>query len=1472
MINKLRIIFILMLCSLFGNGSAFAFDATLVHQYTFSDLWSSTNDVKDSVGTSDGRVFGGATRVIDDNFLGLAATCSVADFNNGYILVDSLGLNTNDNMQTSVSFWIKWRGNISENNENRQMPMAWNTFDLLFRGSSFGFNNFNGNGTANNIFGVQSDALNKNGENSWVHIAAVFTNRTTDSRNKLYINGELQNLSDLKNGFSNKNEYSVIAQTLSIGGHVRGESRFPINGSIGNFRIFDGEITQTQVNSDMTNIDDACSPPPPLFSPIVEYHFDNEHSSITNGVIDSSGNNNHGTAFSVGNSDGLLCDAADFSATGISDYIVANNKALDGLTDFTAMAWIKTTQTSGITIFSAGSSDSSLGTNEALFYFSDGERFWPSITVTPFDTSTQLSSTSNINNDQWHQVVWTRDASTAQSCFFFDGVAQGCVIHTDGDDNSAISVLEGGLILGQEQDSLGGSFEVDQSFIGLMDEFMIFPGLLGQIDIETINNNIRAGNSWDGSLRACLSEPPVLDMRFDEESWSGSNAVIDSSGNEYHGTAFGSAKPIEGVFEACNAVDLSEEGISDYISLNHEAIDGLTDFTIVFWGKQNPDADHSMTPISGFNNGVQDELLLSFTADANNSIYKIRSIIDGSRAEVDYQYDTQWSQFVWTHDSATRQSCIYQDGVLLNCQNLGAGQSLDISSDGFILGQNQNQKQEGNQLSNIFANNEGWDGLIDELLIFPSALTLAQIQVYRQYAIDGKDWQGNLKSCNSVIDHYRFELPSSGLTCAPSDIKISACEDEFCSTLSSEVSSLTLSPSGQWSGNNVTGNAVSFIEDTGTGGVGLSHSTAESITISASNLNPIPTSDNPIQCFVGTTSTSCTLAFADAGFIFSTTDGGVIPTQISNKPSSQEFNARTLTIQAVEKDTETGACEAVFPANTDVDIELKLNCASGTCSDINVTTLSNASSQSIGQTYTNIAFRFGDNSLATYELTYPNAGQMSFSARKIDSLESGATLIGTSNDFVVKPFGFKFEFPNDIDPFSDGNSAADGDFSIFKKAGEEFTVNAVAIGWQSGEDSVGNNDSFDGNINLSANANDNPTIKFFANEFVKLTHQLQYPTTGSSGTFSVSNSLLSDSTGTSTASFTDAKWSEVGVISLTAALNDSDYLGAGNVSGTVTNVGRFTPDHFDYSDVMEGELTGQCSNQTFVGELTAGGLGALTYGGQNPSMTLTAKNSDGNTTVNYRDDFFRFGAVAATFDSLVHIDDSSILTPSLITLSGVNDIGTVEQKKTGSLIDYGQFTYTASDSDHFVYTRDESSQVAPFPANIQYKVQTLTDLDGIGLSSGASPILNAISPETHNMIYGRVTLDNTFGPETETLAMPIRHESFNGTNFETNTIIGESCAQAVFPNTDFSLSPLPLGDLDQSQIESSTLWRSGVASLLIPPPNTAQNDIDVELTVPAWLMFDWDNDATTIDTNPTATATFGRYRGNDRIINWRENR
>lgn len=1428
-IKKLSVFILLAILQLLAVQFVRA-DGTLVHEYTFANAWSSSTPVTDNIGNSNGNVVGQVSRVTNASFGGLTNTCFAADFTNGHIRLNNLNIDQDSDANpepTTITFWMRWEGN------NNQMPFAWTRYDLWLRDNSFGFNHWQ-----SNVYGISSNTL----DSQWVHVAAVFHNRDFFS-NELYINGIKQTLTDRRNRSSATG--GQVWDTLSIGAHrTSGNSdNYEFGGQIANFRIYRGVITENQVTQDMQNISGACGTS--ISGPTVEYRFDNFHNSTAGSVLDSSGNDNHGTAFTASNAQGLLCTAADFSTPGDANYIVANRQALNGLSDFTAMAWIKTDQTNASTIFSAASSDSSLGANEAVFYFDNANQFWPTITASPFNASTRLGTTSNINDGQWHQVVWTRQAATRESCFFVDGIAQGCVTHDDGDDTSPIGVANGGLVIGQEQDSLGGEFEVNQSFDGLMDEFMIFDYVMSQASINTINSNIRSNKNWDGTPRAeCAVAFPIVDLRFDENSWNGNGSVLDSSGSGYNGTPFGSAAPISGL--SCNALNLRATGIADYVALSNQGVNGLQDFSIVFWGKI--EGSNNMAAISGARGSQNNELLMFF--QPQNS--RIRAFIKGQARSFNTTFDNEWHQYAWTREASTGRNCLYKDGIEISCNSNFSKNPLNISENGLILGQEQDNVGGG------FQESQAWNGLIDEFLIFPAVLTAAEIQEYRQNILDGNDWRGLPKACNDTVDHYRFEFSNNGLTCAASNITLRACEDSTCSNEATINTSLDLSPVNQWTGNDVTGSSTNF---TGSTGLFLSQNTLGTIAIGASNLNPAPSSATPVQCYNGSTAINCEIAFKDTGFLFNQ-----IPTQISGKPSNTEFNKKVLTIKAVAKNSVTGVCENVFANNTDVILQLKTNCHAdiGNCSNAFITKEGGTSAEQINGTYSDVTLRFGADSTAQYSYEYFNAGEMSLSARKVVTLPSGdnAVLEDSSNSFVIKPFGFKFVFPEDSDPYSDGNPS--GDFSKFKQAGQAFKINAVPIMWQSGED--GDPDvpsTHDGNIDANKNADDNVAVANFAGESVKLAHQLVLPTVaqgGNAGSFTATNTALDNSV----ASFVDARWNEVGIINIAADLVDGNYRGGGNVVGYANNVGRFYPDHFTVSNLVTGDLTGQCVNQTFIGELTADGAdsdsaldGALHYYSTNPAMRINAMASDGTTILNnYRGDFMRLQNNSVTFNSAT--------SPKGLAVSSVIETGTINESA-------GVVTFTMSDNDNFTFVRTNAAKVAPFSATLNFPVAQVKDQDDVVLKTDVSATLSASSKGDHEVVYGRIKLHNAFGPDNQALAMPVEHQLYNGTEFVTNTVIGNGCSYPVTPSSDFTLGTSPFGDITAASLTTPLTWQSGLGRLLIPVSNLS-GELPMEMDVPTWLRFDWDNNPATADTNPNANAVFGRYRGNDRVINWRERR
>ena len=187
-----------------------------------------------------------------------------------------------------------------------------------------------------------------------------------------------------------------------------------------------------------------------------------------------------------------------------------------------------------------------------------------------------------IFDGQWHHILWRR--SNTQSCLFVDATQQGCTAVT----NKTLEIES--LILGQEQDSVSGGFDIDQDWEGIVDELLIYREALSNAEIQSLYNNQNAGNNWNGSARTCQTTPPqppatdygYSDWRFDEESWNGTANEVKDSHAGHHGTAH-SIPAVSG--KTCNAMDLRKSSTKDYVKLGEQSLDGVEDFTVSIWHK-----------------------------------------------------------------------------------------------------------------------------------------------------------------------------------------------------------------------------------------------------------------------------------------------------------------------------------------------------------------------------------------------------------------------------------------------------------------------------------------------------------------------------------------------------------------------------------------------------------------------------------------------------------------------------------------------------------------------------------------------------------------------------------------------------------------------------------------------------------------------------------------------------------------------
>jgi MSHA biogenesis protein MshQ len=1312
-------------------------------------------------------------------------------------------------------------------------------------------------------------------DDNWQHI--VWTRE--GSQNCLFIDKELQGC------------VSLTTLPLDIQSLILGQEQDSVGGGFSSSQAFDGLLDELLVFDSAISPDDIAiiydnqnaglgydgstrDCPVPVFpSPVLDIHFDELNWDADDSIIDISGNDYHANAVNVSPTEGFICNAADLTATGINDYITLDSEAMNNLSNFSISLWYQTPKTGPQSIIS-GSSISSF--NELIFWFTNNTLFSPFI-----KGGARSIVTENVSDGVWHHLVWTRSGS--RNLFYRDGVLQtGSAILSTG----AVNITS--LILGQEQDSLGGTFDASQAVEGLVDELLIFDKALSAEQVLTVFDNESAGLNYDGTERSCGRGEPIAEWRMDEQTWNGSaGEVIDDSGNDYHGKAV-STSPTEGFI--CNAADLSATGTNDYLSLDHNAINGLKDFTLSAW--VNTDRTSAQTILSVANSTQSNEAVFYYENNTSSWPTLRESPFNTSTKTAVSNISTgTWKHHVWTRKTNVNNGelCLYIDNVLQGCSTHNNGEfAIDVDATGFILGQEQDL------LGGDFDSSQAFSGLLDEVLLFDTVLSSNDIGSINNNQSQGKNWDGTDRSCANFIDHFEINtLNAQGITCEADDIIIKACADASCSTVNPDAVDVKLFI------NNVENKTVTVSGNNGTS-TSYSYTTVGNAALSL---------DQDYEC-KDSNSKPCIVDFKDSGFIISD-----IPMQISGKPSSEGFNATTLSLRAVETNTTTGACINTFPNDTDVAVNLSYSCAGGDCEDL-LALGNNGNSYNLTETATARGLYFSTDSTAIFTLNYPHAGKFIINAQKDVEVEDtdGNKLIKdfsvSSNSFVERPFGIKLDFSND----SNGSKALaessggviDTDGSPFKKAGESFTLTATAMQWVNGQDETGAGSVPDGIPDDFAVFNQN-TLKAdnFAGGEISINNDLLLPNPGNNP---VLNIIESNSFNTNTSSL-DNKYSfdEVGIIELKSTLAGNDYLGAGDILGKVTNVGRFIPAHFvqTIEDGNQGSLTANHDNNhplicnmldwVYTGQLTDN-EGTIKYSIE-PVLTITAQNSDGVKTVNYIGEFAK----------LLNVDNETVTSKNKITFSGPSTLGLPllgNVTGTGEMDtdSGGVLTYQLPEQHHFVYIRNSASEVVPFNADFELPFSQFKDSDDVTIkpSSGSTnyfqnPHFYQLEASgfdnTVEVRFGRWYVENAFGPETSSLPTPMYVQYLKETGFEINKddnctvpdIEDEINSGAIWSggltawqyrlldaSTDIN-EPITPEHTSATAPDPLISFSDGEYREFIFSPPGAGNigSLELEYQVPPWLQYDW-NDDDSFTNNPTSTLTFGIYRGNDRIIYQRE--
>lgn len=672
-----------------------------------------------------------------------------------------------------------------------------------------------------------------------------------------------------------------------------------------------------------------------------------------------------------------------------------------------------------------------------------------------------------------------------------------------------------------------------------------------------------------------------------------------------------------------------------------------------------------------------------------------------------------------------------------------------------------------------------------------------------------------LNPVGDQVDHFEIRHDGVALTCQPETVTIRACANDSCDELFTDPVQATLEPLDGWK----DGNVVSF--SGGTGQATLANTVAGVVELDVVGSQPSTRPQAVTLCQIGAGSLSaenCKLEFFDSGLAFE------VPDLTSHRPSGR------IEVQAIRRDNADQSCEPAFENvekpvrfwSTYVDPGPNGRPVSRTLSvdDNDVSGDSNNP--------TVLDLDFDADGIAEIEVRYPDAGNMQLSAEYVGSAatnDEGLVMLG-SDQFVSVPAGLCVRT---------GGECAAGDASCprFVKAEEDFNLLITAVGWQS-----------DGDSNLCEG---NPVTPNFRLLDIPLSSEVVAPSGGDDGTVtpsSYSHTRSEDATETLSANV-----SEVGVFRFKADPDTDTYLGLTSPGGNSEPTGRFYPDRFEVT-IDPGELKAKCSVAT-----------PFTYIGQDmqwelvPSLTIEPVSIEGNRTVNYTEPGFQRLSAAGVARTLP-MTDKMVLNRNDELLTVVGDtapgaLGVVGPSDPGLL----RFDYSTADT--VSYSKVPESRVPPFEPTLEYIVTDIVDSDGVSAADDSytfTPVAN------FDVRYGRLSMENVYGPENiKELPMPFWLEYWNGSRFVVNT--ADSC-------TDWATVDIGGTTTHHTLASDSGTFSAGEAGPLRLEPAGSQGTDTLSWDVPDWLTDDFNGDGSLED--PSALATFGVYRGHDRVIYWQE--
>jgi MSHA biogenesis protein MshQ len=763
------------------------------------------------------------------------------------------------------------------------------------------------------------------------------------------------------------------------------------------------------------------------------------------------------------------------------------------------------------------------------------------------------------------------------------------------------------------------------------------------------------------------------------------------------------------------------------------------------------------------------------------------------------------------------------------------------------------QRQGTPSNSRAFVNSElrigGWSvnrsydfrGLIDEVRVYQGSLTTNEVTTI----------MAERHACYGLT-HFEIQHDGIGLTCEAETLTIKACANANCDKLYTQQTSITLTPSG-WSG----GDTLVF---TGALTTSLRITDQSSITFAKTSANP----DAGLRCFKGSTET-CTMEFVDAGFEF-------IGATVNDKSLTDQLaETQFSNVQLRSVQNNNGVCQAALTGNQTVTLGYNCDSPDKCLTSLAGIAISNPNGENTGD----ITLNFSSAGIASLAvLNYADAGRLTLSAQaNID----GATLLKGTGLVDVYPASLGLN----VTPTSLEYTGV-ADTSTFT-AGEPFEFKIGAFGAA-------------GNLlpNYQPERMQLKVSRTYPVASGTLDGKFRYASAAELGSSAGAISFVDVSSLSFVAgeySYTGAYYDEVGRIAVD--VQDLSYLGNKISSQGELPLGHFVPAY--YTVEIESPLPALQNVQadfTYVGQRIL----FSTF----PAMKVTAKNALDNTTNNHDSVDWTFRPTLSDVNNALKLSylDKSAYPGDATVFKGNAPVISGDTNYDGSVfitVPDSTIVYNKTDVNYTMF-----GPVNPFSAlfDIVFHAAFLTDNNGICFRDNYADTscndLTFADVTGADLRFGRFALKSTYGPENEMLRPEFAVEYYKDGQWLVNALDNETTINFSQANNQLLLSKKGAGnDLtgsfdpvtsdgklllglpdDKNDFKFSAPGQPGEVYLRLNPaadPNAW----------PQYLNYDWNGDGKIcnqvglcVNGNgldyPQATLSFGLFRGNDRVIQWRE--